>query len=127
MCLRKGSFREISLYFEAVAQHGALTSHGCSTRIGQDPVVVGWSIPARSPDLNPVERFWVWLRRKLRSMDLADDAIAKKPVLGRMAYRARVVRILKINKAQNTAANIAKGFRRICKRIVDSKRAGVKG
>ena len=60
-------------------------------------------------------------------MDLADDAIAKKPVLGRMAYRARVVRVLKINKAQNTAANIAKGFRRICKRIVDSKRAGVKG
>ena len=85
-----------------------------------------WSIPARSPDLNPVERFWAWLRRKLRSMDLA-DAIAKKPVLGRMAYRARVIRVLKTTKAQTAAANIAKGFRRTCKRIVDCKGAGVKG
>ena len=59
-------------------------------------------------------------------MDLA-DTIAKRPVLGRMAYRARMVRVLKTTKAQATAANIAKGFRRTCKRIVDSKGAGVKG
>ena len=62
----------------------------------------------------------------MRSMDLA-DAIAKRLVLGRMAYRARVIRVLKTAKAQTTAANIAKGFRRTYKRIVDSKGAGVKG
>ena len=102
-----------------------LTSAVCQREHARARVTL-WSIPARSPDLNPVERFWAGLRRKLRSMDLA-DAIAKRPVLGRMAYRARVIRVLKTAKAQTTAANIAKGFRRTCKRIVDSKGAGVKG
>ena len=59
-------------------------------------------------------------------MEIA-GAIAKKPVLSRMAYRARVVRVLKTTKAQTAAANIAKGFCRTCKRIVDSKGAGIKG
>ena len=59
-------------------------------------------------------------------MELADP-IAKKLVLGRMAYRSGVIRVLKTTKAQTTAANIAEGFRRTCKRIVDSKGAGVKG
>ena len=31
-----------------------------------------WDVPAKSPDLNPVEMFWGWLRRKLRLMALAD-------------------------------------------------------
>ena len=31
-----------------------------------------WDVPAKSPDLNPVEMFWGWLRRKLRLMGLAD-------------------------------------------------------
>ena len=59
-------------------------------------------------------------------MDLV-DAIAKKPVLGKTAYRARVLRVLKTTKAQTVVANFAKGFRRTCKRIVDGKGAGVKG
>ena len=104
---------------------GFLTSAACQREHARARVTL-WSIPARSPDLNPVELFWAWLRKKLRSMDLA-DAIAKKAVLGKTAYRARVVRVLKTTKAQTVAANIAKCFRRTCKRIVDGKGAGVKG
>ena len=26
-----------------------------------------WHVPARSPDLNPVEKFWAWLRRPCAS------------------------------------------------------------
>lgn len=31
-----------------------------------------WQIPPKSPDLNPIERFWSYLRRRLRRLDLAD-------------------------------------------------------
>lgn len=31
-----------------------------------------WHIPPRSPDLNPVERYWSYVRRQLRSMDMRD-------------------------------------------------------
>ena len=48
-----------------------------------------WKIPPRSPDLNPVEKFWAWLRKGLRKRDLK-DAVAKRPVLGKTAYKARV-------------------------------------
>ncbi len=72
-----------------------------------------WQIPAKSPDLNPVERFWGWLRKKLRAMDLA-NAVAKRHALGRMAYIARVKRVLKTMKAQRVASACAKGLRRVC-------------
>ena len=53
-----------------------------------------WHVPAKSPDLNPVEMVWAALRKKLRKMDLA-DAVAKRPVLDKSAYTARVRRVLK--------------------------------
>ena len=28
-----------------------------------DKGIVLWQIPARSPDLNPIEKIWRWLRR----------------------------------------------------------------
>ena len=31
-----------------------------------------WKLPAKSPDLNSVEKYWSWLRRRMRAMDLAD-------------------------------------------------------
>ena len=83
-------------------------------------------MPARSPDLNPVEKYWSWLRRKLRAMDL-QDALAKRPVLGKMAYKARVQRLVRSAPSQTAAANIAEGFRAVCKRIVAAKGAAVKG
>ena len=48
-----------------------------------------WQIPPRSPDLNPIQKFWSWLRRELRRRDLQDWE-AKRPALGRTAYRARL-------------------------------------
>ena len=88
--------------------------------------VVLWHIPAHSPDLNPVERFWSWLRRKLRAMDLS-DAVSGRPVLGKMAYKSRVRRVIMTQKAQTTAANIAKGLRKTCRAVVAARGAAVKG
>ena len=64
------------------------------TRIG----IKLWHVPARSPDLNPVEKFWAWLRKHLRKLDLT-DAVAKRPVLGKVAYRERGRRVLQTKKA----------------------------
>jgi len=77
-------------------------------------------LPAKSPDLNPVERFWAWLRRTLNRMDLA-DLVNKRPVPGRMAYKQRVVRLLKTDKAQTVAKNIFKGHKKVCKAIKKSR------
>ena len=40
-----------------------------------------WRVPPKSPDLNPVEKFWAWLRRELLLKDLA-DLKARRPALG---------------------------------------------
>ena len=82
-----------------------------------------WKMPAHSPDLNPVERFWAWLRKKLRAMDLA-DAVAGRPVLGKSAYKARVRSVCRSKKAQSVAANQAKLMKRVCRRIISKKGAG---
>ena len=76
-----------------------------------------WHVPPRSPDLNPVEKFWAWLRKHLRKLDLK-DAVAKRPVLTRMAYRERVKRVLKTRKAQTVARNCTLGLRNVCRKVV---------
>ena len=76
-----------------------------------------WQIPPKSPDLNPVEQFWSYLRKRLRAMDFR-DALEKKAVLGKMAYKARVKRVIQSVGAQRTAGNIAKGFAKICREVV---------
>ena len=48
-----------------------------------------WHIPPRSPDLNPVEKYWAWLRRKLRAMNL-DDLRAKRAPVTKAVLRTRV-------------------------------------
>jgi hypothetical protein len=79
-------------------------------------------IPARSPDLNPVERFWSWLRRKLTRMDL-DDLAKKRPVPGPTAFKERVRRVLQSPEAQKVAQNI---FRSLRKTALDVKDRGGK-
>ena len=83
----------------------------------KDRKVKLWFVPPRSPDLNPVERFWSWLRRELRRRDL-QDFNKKTPVLGKMAYRRRVRAVLKSSKAQQVAKNVAKGFKKVCQKVV---------
>jgi hypothetical protein len=88
--------------------------------------VILWKIPAKSPDFNPVEKFWAWLRKKLRSMDLA-VAIAKRPILGKMMYKEQVRRLVKTRKAQTVASNCAQGLRRVCKEVIRKKGHATKG
>ena len=75
-----------------------------------------WTVPPKSPDLNPVEMFWGWLRRKLRLMDLEDLRKKRRP-LGRTAYTARIKGVLKSQKAQTVAKNFARRLRQACKQV----------
>ena len=76
-----------------------------------------WQIPAHSPDLNPAEKFWSWLRRKLRQMDLADLS-AKRPPVSRVRLQARVRTIMRTEKAKVVARNCARGLKRVCATLV---------
>ena len=89
-------------------------------------VSMSWKMPAKSPYLNPVEKFWGWLRRQLRIKDLA-DLRAKRPPIGRTAFQARVRSLCATRKAQCVAMNIAAGFRKTCKEVVMKKGAMARG
>ena len=62
-------------------------------------------VPAKSPDLNPVEKMWGWIRRQMRAFDL-EDLRNGRPVLGKTAYRARMKCLLRSARALVAA----KGF-----------------
>ena len=81
-----------------------------------------WRIPPRSPDLNPVERFWGWLKAKLRAMDLA-DVVKGRPVLCKTAYAARVRKVFRSQKAQGVAMRYAGSLRKVCKVVVQKNGA----
>ena len=95
-------------------------------RAYRDAGVNLWQIPPRSPDLNPVEKFWSWLRRKLRALDLK-DAVDKRPVLGKMAYKRRVRSVCSSQQAQRVAKACARGFRKVCQEVVRNKGAATRG
>ena len=86
--------------------------------------ILFWRLPARSPDLNPVEQVWAYLRKQLRAMDLK-DATAKKPTLGKMAYTARIRAVMKSKKAQDMASRCALGLKKTCRLVVKNKGAAV--
>ena len=79
-------------------------------------------MPPRSPDLNPVERFWAWLRKQLRLRDLA-DASGGRPVPSKAAYRNRVRQVLQTQKAQRVAAACARSWRATCKLVASRQDA----
>ena len=85
-----------------------------------------WSIPPRSPDLNPVEKFWAWLRKELRRLDLA-DLRAKRPAPSAQQYRARVRSLVRTQKAKTVAQNCARGLRKVCKEVLLKKGALTRG
>ena len=60
-------------------------------------------LPAKSPDLNPIEQFWAWLRNRLRKMDL-NGFVKKRVALGKMAYKARVRAVLNSTTAKIIAS-----------------------
>ena len=83
-------------------------------------------IAARSPDLNPVEKFWAWLRKQLRAKDL-DDLRHQRHVLGRTAYKLRVKSILSTVKAKEVAASCVLGLKKVCKQVKKNKGGASKG
>ena len=85
-----------------------------------------WRIPARSPDLNPVEKFWAYLRRRLQQMDLRDLA-SRRPPVNKTALRARVRQIVSQKKSQNVAKNLVAGLMKTCKAVKKNKGAAVRG
>jgi hypothetical protein len=85
-----------------------------------------WRIPPRSPDLNPIEKFWSWLRRHLRSLDLK-DLQTKRPPMSVEAYRARIRQVCSSNKANNVARADARGLRKVCAEVVQKKGAASRG
>ena len=76
-----------------------------------------WDLPPHSPDLNPVEMFWGWLRNKLRVMDLA-DLRARRPPLSKAAYVRRVQGVLRTRRAQAVASRFAGRLRKTCEAVV---------
>ena len=81
-----------------------------------------WNLPAKSPDLNPVEMFWSWLRRKLRAMDMADMRKKRRP-LGKTADTVRVKSVMRSQRAHTVAKGFAKTLRKTCKQVVYRKGA----
>ena len=81
-----------------------------------------WKIPPKSPDLNPIERFGAWLKKKLRAMDLA-GALNTRLVLGKTAYIERVRRVMRTKEAQDVAKSQANSLRKVCQAVVQKKGA----
>ena len=73
-------------------------------------------IPPRSPDLNPIESFWGWLRQRLRRMDLS-DLRAGRPALGKVAYKRRVRAVLRSRKAQDVAQAKFNALKKVCAEV----------
>ena len=83
-------------------------------------------VPPRSPDLNPVENFWSWLRRELVALDLK-DLKSRRPAIGKAAFKQRVRNLCRTQRAQVVAQNVAKSWRKTCEAVVASRGAAVKG
>jgi transposase len=97
-----------------------------STTAHEEAGVIVWNVPASSPDLNPVEQMWAWLRKQLLQKD-REDLNAKRPPIQRTAFQARVRSLLATQKARRVASRIAGGFRKKCQEVVKKKGAMARG
>ena len=88
--------------------------------------VLLWQIPSRSPDLNPVEKYWAWLRARLREKDLA-DLRAKRPPLQRTALKVRVRSLLRSSRAKAVAKSTFASLRKSCQEVLRKKGAATRG
>ena len=84
-----------------------------------------WHVPAKSPDLNPVEKYWAWLRKKLHQRDLL-DLNKKRAVLTKPQYQARVREIMRSRKSQAVGKSCFRGLRKVCRLVIKKKGAAVK-
>ena len=83
-----------------------------------------WAVPPRSPDLNPIEMFWAWVRRQLRLQDL-DDLRQHRPPLTKPAYILRVKALFRRAKAPAVARRCAMKLRTKCRGVVANNGAAI--
>ena len=83
-------------------------------------------IPPHSPDLNPIEKFWGWLKKELKRLDL-QDLRSGRSVLGKTAYKARVRLVLRRKKTQAAAARFSSQLYSACKEVIKKKGAATRG
>ena len=83
-----------------------------------------WAVPPRSPDLNPIEMFWAWVRRQLRLQDL-DDLRQHRPPLTKPAYILRVKALFRSAKAQPVARSCAMKLRTKCRSVLANNGAAI--
>jgi hypothetical protein len=55
------------------------------------------------------------------------DHVANRPPIGRIAFKKRVVSLLKSKKANEVAANCFKGLRKVCQEIEKKKGGASRG
>jgi len=60
------------------------------------------------------------MRKQLRAMDLK-DAMAKRPVLGKTAYKARVRSLARSRKLQSVASSQTLLMKKVCREVVRRK------
>ena len=82
-------------------------------------------IPPKSPDLNPVELYWSWLRRALLAKDL-EDLKQGRPTLGKTAFKARVRAICASAKAKRVACACVNNLHKVCKEVLRLKGAATR-
>ena len=95
---------------------------GASTSYCSKMKIQTLHIPARSPDLNPIERYWSWVRKQLRRRDLEDLRCGRK-ALGKMAYKIRVKNFFKTTKAQANAKRMWASMKPVLKEVIRKKGA----
>ena len=65
------------------------------------------------PDLNPVELFWSWLKKKLREMDL-EDLRGGRPPITKSGMKRRVRALLRKPETKRIAQNMFDKLRSKC-------------
>ena len=81
-----------------------------------------WRVPPKSPDLNPVEKYWSWLRRRLRSLDLK-DVVDGRPLPGKTAYIQRVRAVCRSRQSQQVARACSSGLSKVNQEVLRKKGA----
>ena len=81
-----------------------------------------WQVPAKSPDLNPIELFWSWLRRAFHTRDLKDFQAKRRP-LWKSAYRRRLAGLCRSQKAKRVAMACARNLRKVCQAVIRKRGA----
>ena len=85
-----------------------------------------WHIPPRSPDLNPAEKYWGWLRKRLRAMDLA-DLLAKRSPVNRVGLERRVRSLMRSAASKRVARAYCRGLKKVCREVAASGGAASSG